>query len=155
MIFREYQEEDLKAVTQLFYDTIHHINIRDYSEEQVNAWAPKEFDLEKWDARMNNSYSVLAFEGEKLAGFGTLVAHSLVDFLYVHKDFQGRGVGRIIYEKLEKEALDFGSIMLSTEASITARPFFEKMGFKMEEKQTKLVKGVELNNFRMKKIIPT
>ncbi|MBX2844467.1 MAG: GNAT family N-acetyltransferase [Flammeovirgaceae bacterium] len=153
MIFRTYSKKDLKEVTQLFYDTIHTINIRDYSQEQVNVWAPEKFDLEKWDDRMSNSYSVLAFNVEKLAGFATLVAHSLVDFFYIHKDFQGRGVGRMLYELLEKEALELGTEILTTEASITAKPFFERMGFEVEEKQSKLVKGVELNNFRMKKII--
>ena len=40
MIIREYRKEDLGEVMQLFYDTVHTVNRRDYTEEQVNAWAP-------------------------------------------------------------------------------------------------------------------
>ena len=37
---REYQPEDTQKLANLYYNTVHQINIQDYTEEQVNAWAP-------------------------------------------------------------------------------------------------------------------
>jgi putative acetyltransferase len=39
---------------------------------------------------------------------------------------------------------------LYVEASITAKPFFEKRGFQLMEKQTVVLRGVEFINYKMK-----
>ncbi len=39
-LIRKYRNEDCGQILKLFYDTVHTVNRRDYSEEQVNAWAP-------------------------------------------------------------------------------------------------------------------
>ncbi|QLH35441.1 MAG: hypothetical protein HWD61_04180 [Parachlamydiaceae bacterium] len=35
---RPYQMSDQDQIEQLFYDTVHEINSRDYSQEQINLW---------------------------------------------------------------------------------------------------------------------
>ena len=47
MILREYKSADCAQLAQLFYETVHTINILDYSPEQMDAWAHKEIDLPK------------------------------------------------------------------------------------------------------------
>ena len=42
---------------------------------------------------------------------------------------------------------------LQTDASITAKPFFEKHGFKTVQQQTVKIKDVELINYKMEKLI--
>lgn len=37
---RKYQLSDAKSLAQIYYNTIHKINIADYSKEQIEAWAP-------------------------------------------------------------------------------------------------------------------
>lgn len=43
-MIREYEEKDLSSIIKLFYDTVHFINIKDYTQEQVNVWAPENID---------------------------------------------------------------------------------------------------------------
>jgi hypothetical protein len=45
---RNYKQRDAASIVRLFYDTIHSINRRDYSAEQVNAWAPTIPDPTIW-----------------------------------------------------------------------------------------------------------
>lgn len=45
---RKVEITDIEQVKELFYETVHNINIRDYCEEQVNAWAPKDLKTEKF-----------------------------------------------------------------------------------------------------------
>ena len=55
MRLRQYQPSDCKILTELFYDTVHKINIKDYSVQQVNAWADGNIDLKKWRCAMNSN----------------------------------------------------------------------------------------------------
>ena len=52
MLLREYGEEDLEEIVRLFYRTVHVVAAADYSEEQLDAWAPVEADREKWRASL-------------------------------------------------------------------------------------------------------
>ncbi len=37
---REYVESDAKALWDIHFYTIRNVNLRDYSQEQIEAWAP-------------------------------------------------------------------------------------------------------------------
>ena len=71
--------------------------------------------------------------------------------LYVHKDRQGQGIARRILADLERMAADRGLADSVVYASITARPFFEKMGYKAECENVAIRNGVALTNYRMSK----
>lgn len=40
MYIRNYQKNDLKNIIFLFKETVHSINSKDYTQEQVKIWAP-------------------------------------------------------------------------------------------------------------------
>ena len=71
--------------------------------------------------------------------------------LYLRGDAVGRGVGRRLYEAVEEEARGSGVGLIFTEASITARPFFERHGFRVVREQRISSRGVEMTNFAMEK----
>lgn len=48
MEIRKYEKSDIKEITELFYNTVHTVNAKDYSKEQLDAWAPKNPNLEKF-----------------------------------------------------------------------------------------------------------
>jgi len=74
-----------------------------------------------------------------------------VDMLYVHPDFERRGVARALLEHLEKVARGFNYRRLYTEASITARPVFEALGFRVTVPQSVTLRGEAMTNYRMEK----
>ena len=49
MKLRRYRESDCQELAVLFYETVHAVNIRDYTKEQVDAWATGHVDLEAWN----------------------------------------------------------------------------------------------------------
>ncbi len=49
MLFREYYASDCKEITELFYNTVHNVNAKDYTKEQLDVWATGQVDLEKWN----------------------------------------------------------------------------------------------------------
>ena len=102
MEIRKYQPSDCKTLTELFYYTVHTVNAKDYTEEQLNVWATKQMDLEKWNA------TAICDQLEQAVG---------------------------------------GSI--TTHASITARPFFEKRGYQVAKEQQVERQGIFLTNYVM------
>ena len=61
MTLRNYQPSDCRETARLFYETVHTINARDYTQEQLDAWAPESRDLEEWN-RNNPSMKMTAKE---------------------------------------------------------------------------------------------
>src|SRR5918993_4638541 len=151
---RDYDAEDAPQIVRLFYETVCSVNRADYSEEQVRAWAPGVPNLEEWHARMAGRRTLVAEEGGEVVGFAELENDGRLDMLYVRRDSVGRGVGRLLYEAVEREARAQGLGWLFTEASITARPFFERRGFRVVREQVVSRRGVSLTNFVMRKNLP-
>lgn len=147
MLIREYQAADCKELAALFYQTVHTVNAKDYTEKQLNAWADGTVDLEAWDESFQEHYSVVAVEDKIIVGFGDIDKTGYLDRLYVHKDYQGKGIAAAICDKLERGF----SEKLVTHASITARPFFEKRGYQVVKEQQVERHGILLTNYVMEK----
>ena len=147
MVIREYRPIDGQALAELFYNTVHTINAKDYTKEQLDAWATGKVDLEKWNRSFEEHYSLVAFDGEMVIGFGDIGKTGYLDRLFVHADYQRKGVATSICNQLERSVQ--GSIV--THASITARPFFEKRGYEVVKEQQVERKGIFLTNFVMEK----
>ena len=147
MELRRYESSDCKEVAELFYNTVHIINANDYTKEQLDVWATQEVDLEKWNQSLQGHYSVVAVDNEIIVGFGDIDKDGYLDRLYVHADYQRKGIATAICKQLE-QAVE-GKI--TTHASITAKPFFEKRGYKVVRKQEVERRGIFLTNFVMEK----
>ncbi|ABR42036.1 putative acetyltransferase [Parabacteroides distasonis ATCC 8503] len=46
--------------------------------------------------------------------------------MFVHKDFQSKGIVTILLNDIERYAITAGITRVTSEVSLTARPFFEK-----------------------------
>lgn len=147
MELRKYRQSDCKKLTELFYHTVHTVNAKDYTKEQLDVWASGQVDLAKWDQSLREHFSVVAVENEILVGFGDIDKTGYLDRLYVHADHQSKGIATAICNQLEQAVS--GNII--THASITAKPFFEKRGYKVVKEQKVERQGVFLKNFVMEK----
>ena len=145
MEIRKYQQSDCRELTELFYNTVHTVNAKDYMEEQLNVWATGQVDLEKWNQSLQEHYSIVAVENKTIVGFGDIDKTGYLDRLYVHADYQGKGIATAICNQLEQAVKG----KITTHASITAKPFFEKRGYKVVEEQQVERQGIYLTNFVM------
>ncbi|MEG5060647.1 GNAT family N-acetyltransferase [Microcoleus sp. A2-C5] len=153
MKIRTYEISDTEKIVKLFYDTVHEVNIRDYTTAQVDAWAPADTDIEIWMQSLSSKFTFVAEEGDTIAGFGELETNGHIDRFYCHKDFQRQGVGKLIVTRIESKAQDLGLKKLFAEASITARAFFESRGFMVIRKQEVERMGQKFINFVMEKYL--
>lgn len=126
---RQYDSSDAPALLALFRDTIRRINARDYSPEQILAWASDDIDMEAWAKRFAGRFVVVAEEAGLPVGFTELESDGHIDRLYVAADHQLCGIGRQLMAAVVTEAGRQGLGRLFVEASVTARPFLESQGF--------------------------
>jgi putative acetyltransferase len=150
MQLRRYKESDCHEIIALFKDTVHKINATDYTPEQLDAWAPSHVDEEAWNRSLAKNYTMVAIDHGCIVGFGDITSSGYLDHLFVHALSQRQGIAAAICNQLE--AASSGKV--TTEASITARPFFEKRGYVVVRRQKVERHGIKLVNFVMEKIVP-
>ncbi|HSR38083.1 MAG TPA: GNAT family N-acetyltransferase [Phnomibacter sp.] len=150
---RSVQIGDVDRIRRLFSDTIMAVCAADYSAEQLAAWASASNDRFRWIEMLSDQYSLVATFNGVLVGFASLANGHHLDLLYVHKSYLRHGIATQLYLTLEETASHLGQPVLTTHASITAKPFFEKLGFELLGEQKVSVNGIDLVHFRMQKRI--
>lgn len=153
VIVRGYERGDAEGICRLFYETVREVNLGDYSPEQVRAWAPALPDPGIWHGRMSGRHTLVAEWDGEVVGFAELEEDGHLDMLYCRRDVVGRGVGSLLYAAVEERAGGLGIGRIFAEASITARPFFERRGFVVLGRNTVVQHGIELTNFSMEKTL--
>ncbi|RKR09581.1 putative acetyltransferase [Flavobacterium sp. 90] len=151
MIFRKATISDLQEMQQLYIETIQSVCQNDYNPAQREAWIYGVKNTDRWLEVINAQFVLLAIIENQIVGFGTLKDGSYIDFFYIHKDFQRQGIADKILTELELEAKKNNSKIITSDISITAKPFFEKKGFVAKAEQKNIRLGVELINYKMEK----
>lgn len=152
---KEFQKENLEEIYKLFYDAVHQINKKHYDQKQLDVWAPKIPDLNKWEKDLLASYTICTWDEDKkiIVGFANLLENGYIDKCFVHVKYQAKNIGLILLRALENKALQSGMQRLFADVSITAKKPMEFMGYKVEKEQIVEVRGVEFINYRMYKIL--
>lgn len=86
-----------------------------------------------------------------LAGFASINTFGYMHMLFAHKDFQHRGIASSLYQHMEDYARKKGAKRITSEVSITAKPFFEKQGFRIDKAQKRQACRLYLTNYKMSK----
>lgn len=149
---RRYHEKDARSLSDIYFYTIHNINIHDYSKEQINAWAPKScLELEGWKKKWEKLPPIVATTDNQIVGFAEFENDGHIDCFYVHHQFQNKGVGSALMKEIEQQALHKNISKIFAEVSITAKSFFLSKGFIVTKEQLKKIRGFDLKNFVMEK----
>lgn len=151
MIVTPYDAADLTEILTLFYDTVHRVNRADYSEAQLDAWAPRDPDRDSWQESLLAHHSLTARADGQIVGFGDLDPSGYLDRLYVRWDRQREGIAAALCDALEAHARSLGCPTVNTHASVTARPFFEHRGYRLIYPQQVERRGQCLTNYVMAK----
>lgn len=153
---KSYIEADAAFLAAIYFHTIHKINAKDYSPEQLDAWAPRSsLETEGWMRKWKKLRPIVAVFDGKIVGFAELEENGHIDCFYCHHEYQGHGVGSALMREIEDRARKNKLNKLFAEVSITAKPFFEAKGFTIKKQQSVIIRGAELANFLMEKIINT
>src|SRR5689334_4991990 len=128
---RRADEADLEAILILFKQTIKKINAVDYNKEQLKVWSDGAKKKERWLRKIKEHYFLVAEQQQVIVGFASITGKGYLDFLFVSKDHQRQHIASELFAQLELHARKKGVDRISSDVSITARPFFEKQKFRL------------------------
>jgi putative acetyltransferase len=138
----------------IYFHTIHKINVKDYSPEQVDAWAPSSsLEIDGWMRKWRKIQPIVAMIKDNIVGFAELEDNGHIDCFYCHHEYQGCGIGSALMREVEDSARKNKLSKLFAEVSITAKPFFESKGFIVKKEQSVTIRGMALTNFVMEKML--
>ncbi len=149
---RPYNGTESRTILDIYNRSVREIAARDYTPAQIAAWAPEHRDIQAFAARLLSKPTIIAEIDGRAAGFCDLEDDGHIDLFFVHLDFQRCGVGRALLAHIEVRAKQIRLARLYAEVSITARPFFERYGFRVLAEQTVEIRGQSLRNCRMEKL---
>jgi putative acetyltransferase len=142
---------DLAEMQKMFVDTITTICTSDYNEQQIKAWVSGVENKERWNKIMTKQVVLIAQDAEKIVGFITLANGSHIDLLYVHKNYQRKGIANRLLDEIINQARRLRQTNLTSDVSKTAKAFFLRNGFKQLQEQTNIRQEIELVNYKMSK----
>lgn len=151
-IIRVAQPSDLTEVIELYRNTVLSVNRHDYSQAEVEDWASCGDDRTKVEEMMKTHYFIVAVNQESvIVGFSSITPQGYLHSMFIHKNFQGEGIATMLLKEIERYAAEVGIQRISSEVSLTARPFFERKGYTVEVEQKRKANQLSLTNFWMAK----
>jgi putative acetyltransferase len=153
LTIRKFQHGDESELRDIFFNTVRKVNSKDYSEVQVNAWAPVEYDQAAWQQRIRAINPFVAMLNSDIVGYADIQDDGYVDHFFCHWNYQGKGVGKALMHALITAGQQKGLARFYAHVSITAKPFFEHFGFKVVKRQQVEIRGHTLTNYVMEKLV--
>jgi len=149
MEVRKFRKGEENELWKLFFNTVHNVNIQDYDKNQIAAWAPDDLDINIAIQKFREIDPFVVIKEGKIIGYADIQPDGYIDHFYCHHEFLGQGVGSTLFAALEKEARENGILEMYSNVSVTARHFFEAMGFSVEKEQVLQMRDQQLINYRM------
>jgi len=134
MVIRKFEKADAVKTHEMIAHTLRTINIKDYTEQFIEdtvAQLTPPILIE----RRENSHMYVICDDEKIIGCGAVAGfwgsetESILLTIFIHPDYQGKGIGRKLIETLEKDEYFLRAERVEIPASITAVGFYQKMGY--------------------------
>lgn len=152
MRIRLARDEDYAAIARLHRQTIRNVNAKDYTEDQISAWSGRS-NTERFRSNADKCKRWVAVQDDKIVGF---CDHSLDgEFwgLYVHKDFIGKGIGSRLLKIAEDSLKKMGFKKVHLVATVTAKEFYKKNGYRVIKKSLHTINNQKLETFYMVKTL--
>jgi GNAT superfamily N-acetyltransferase len=130
-VVRKFRPQDIDVVKELVDSTIDTSYGGVYPPAAI-AFFKEHHAVEKILADSRNGCILVAEDEGRMIGTGTLV-NGEVGRMFVMPECQGQGIGMEILGQLEQVARKKGLRHLRLDASLVARKFYERMGFKLIE----------------------
>lgn len=153
MEIRRFRPGDEAALFRVYFTAIYELASRDYSPEQVQAWAPADFDMGLWANLVQRIRPFVAERNNEVVGYADVQPDGYIDHFFVSGSHPRQGIGTRLMTRIHEEARSLGLTELTANVSKTAEPFFALHGFQVVERQFPVRRGVTLQNALMRKAL--
>ena len=98
---------------------------------KANEWSSANKPNELYNGLLNSETLITAWEGKNLVGLGNAISDGYLTVYYPHllvlPEYQGKGIGKLIMDKMQEKYSHFHMQMLTADGR--AVDFYKKNGF--------------------------
>jgi len=153
LLIRPWEPSDAPVLSALYEASVRALGASDYSPAQVEAWASLTPSAEALAGHMSDGRMRLVAMMGDIAGFIDVEDDGHIDLLYVSPAAARLGVAQGLLEAAEALAGLNGLNRLFAEASETARPLFDRLGYSIVARRDFEVVGVPIHNWAVEKVL--
>jgi putative acetyltransferase len=151
MHIREFRIGDEMALYAVFHSSVHQLASEHYTRAQLNAWAPRKFDENSWVKRMQGIRPFVVEHSGEIVAYADLQSTGCIDHFFVSGTYAKQGIGTLLMNRIHEAAHMRRLKVLTSEVSLNAQPFFQRLGFAVVERRASVIRGVAVPNFLMRK----
>ena len=142
-----------KKLAGLLHRSVHTLCREAYTPEELEAWAPSNMDMMKFNASLRKSVNWVAEEGGRIIGFICVERDGYVNRLYTHPDHVNRGIATALLDAAIAWAKKHKLKRIFLAASKVGYGFYVKKGFQVCGIERVERRGITFENKIMEKFI--
>ncbi len=150
-IIKAAHQEDIPELVSIFREAVCGISNHDYSPRQKEVWSGRGTPERFGELFGSGLLFLLAEDGQNGIGFASISQQGFLHSLFVVPSFQKQGIARDLLNTAIDYAKEHSANAITAEVSITALPFFQRMGFEVLQEQEVAIDAVSLKNYCMRK----
>lgn len=150
---RDAHQADIPELISIFREAVSGISNQDYSPRQKEVWSGRGTPERFGKLFGSGLRFLLAEDGQNGIGFASISQQGFLHSLFVVPSAQKQGVARDFLNAATHYAQKHNANAITAEASITALPFFQRMGFEILKEQEVVIDTVPLKNYCMRKTL--
>ncbi|AXT53006.1 GNAT family N-acetyltransferase [Aquimarina sp. BL5] len=137
-------DSDLPLMQRLFYQTVTIYGSKIFTKEEVKIFSRLALDKKHWIQKFTEDFVYNAKLNGEVVGSFSLSKDGVIEYIFVHQNYQGRGIAKELYKTLENVAEDANIEVLTTRINISTRDFFKKNGFEIIKSIEKVAGGEDI-----------
>jgi len=153
MKLKQITKKDQLKLKEVYFDSVSSIDENIYSKEHKFAWACQAWENSEFEKSLLKGRGLKLICNNKIIGFAIRYPENRLSLLYVRGNFKRKGMGTMILNSIEKDALKSGTNKLKTEASLLSYKLLLNNKWEIDCKEEVNIKGLMFERYRMFKIL--
>ena len=153
MKLKQITKKDQLKLKEVYFDSVCSIDENIYSKEHKFAWACQAWENSEFEKSLLKGIGLKLISNKKIIGFATRYPEDRLSLLYVRGNFKRMGLGTMLLDSIERDALKSGIKQLKTEASLISYKMLLKRQWVIDSKEKINIKGLIFERYRMFKIL--
>ncbi|WP_405205419.1 GNAT family N-acetyltransferase [Aquimarina sp. LLG6339-5] len=137
-------DSDLPLMQRLFYQTVTIYGSKIFTKEEVKIFSRLALDKNHWKTKFVDDYVYNAKLNGEVIGSFSLSKNGEIEYIFVHQNYQGRGIAKKLYQTLEEVAREANMVTLSTQINSNTKDFFRKNDFDIIQNIEKVAGGEDI-----------
>ena len=153
MKLKQITQKDQLKLKEVYFDSVCSIDENIYSKEHKFAWACQAWENSEFEKSLLKGIGSKLIYNREIIGFATRYPENRLSLLYIRGNYKRKGLGTLILNSIERDALKSGINKLNAEASLISYKLLLKRKWEIDRKEKVNINGLIFERYKMFKIL--